>query len=99
MTEQEKEPAQQMDKPRPRKSGSGPHIDVERHLESRRAVRDLLTRQKIFVSSRRFSGGGMASARVLVQGEYYDVNDRQLAQLRQGLSPAELMLEPAGDEL
>ena len=99
MTEQEKEPAQQMDKPRRRKGGSGPRIDVERHLESRKAVRDLLTRQKIFVSSRRFVGGGMASARVLVHGEYYDVNDRQLAQLRQGVSPAEFMLEPARDEL
>lgn len=99
MTEQEEEPAQRMDKPRRQSGGSGPRIDVERHLESRKAVRDLLTRQKIFVSSRRFVGGGMASARVLVQGEYYDVNDRQLAQLRQGLSPAELMLEPARDEL
>ena len=76
-----------------------PRIDVDRHLESRKAVRELLSRPKIFVSSRRFAGGGMVSARVLVHGEYYDVNDKQLAQLRQGLSPAELMLEPARDEL
>ena len=99
MTEQEKEPTQRVKKAHGNGGGSGPRIDVERHLESRKAVRDLLARQKIFVSSRRFVGGGMASARVLVHGEYYDVNDRQLAQLRQGLSPAELMLEPVRDEL
>jgi hypothetical protein len=73
-------------------------IDVDKHLASRKAVRDLLARQKVVVSSRRFAGGSMSSARVLVQGEYYDVNDNQLAQLRKGLSPAELMLEPARDE-
>ncbi len=95
MTENEKKLEQPEDNPR---RLSGPRIDVDRHLESRKAVRELLTRPKIF-SSRRFAGGGMASARVLVHGEYYDVNDKQLAQLRQGLSPAELMLEPAGDEI
>ncbi len=99
MTEHEKEPAQPIESAGRGVRNSRQDIDVDRHLASRKAVRDLLARPNIFVSSRRFAGGGMASARVLVHGEYYDVNDKQLAQLRQGLSPAELMLEPASDDI
>lgn len=74
-------------------------IDVDRHLASRKAVRELMSRQKVFVCSQRFAEGGIQSARVLVRGEYYDVNETQLAQLRDGLSPADLMLEPVREDL
>lgn len=74
-------------------------IDVDRHLASRRAVRELLARRNVFVCSQRFAEGGVQSARVLIGGEYYDVDGTQLAQLRDGLSPADLMLVPAREDL
>jgi hypothetical protein len=75
-------------------------IDVDRHLASRKAVGELLDRRKkVFVCSQRFAEGGIQSARVLIGGEYYDVDGTQLAQLIDGLSPADLMLVPAREDL
>ena len=78
---------------------AGPAINVDRHLASRKAVGELLNRQKVFICSQHFAEGRVRSTRVLVRGEYYDVNDHQLTQLQNGLSPADLMLEPAQEEL
>jgi hypothetical protein len=60
----------------------------------RAAVRAALDRHKVFVSTRRFSGGELASARVIVGGEAYEVSARQLLLLEQGKTPADLALEP-----
>lgn len=63
--------------------------------KKRAAVRAALNRHKLFVSSRTYAGGhGMTAARVLVDGEAYEVNARQLELLEQGKMPADLMLEP-----
>ena len=97
MTERDKERASPPSAGAPRNSPI--RIDVDRHLASRKAMREVLSRQKVFVCSQRFAEGDIQSARVLVGGEYYDVNGTQLAQLRDGLSPADLMLVPAREDL
>ncbi|ESY79890.1 hypothetical protein X739_30215 [Mesorhizobium sp. LNHC220B00] len=63
----------------------------------RAAVRKALDRHKVYVTAQRFSGGTY-SARVLVDGEAYWVDEFRLSQLQQGLSPAELELTPATDD-
>ena len=63
----------------------------------RAAVRKALDRHKVYVTAQSFSGG-VYSARVLVDGEAYWVDEFRLAQLQQGLSPAELELTPATDD-
>ncbi|TPL83316.1 hypothetical protein FJ950_19010 [Mesorhizobium sp. B2-3-14] len=63
----------------------------------RAAVRKALDRHKVYVTAQRFSGGTY-SARVLVDGEAYWVDEFRLSQLQQGLSPAELELMPATDD-
>ncbi|QDC00329.1 hypothetical protein [Mesorhizobium sp. 8] len=63
--------------------------------KKRAAVRAALNRHKVFISSRTYAGGsGMTSARVLVDGEAYEVSARQLQLLEQGKTPADLLLEP-----
>lgn len=54
-------------------------------------------KNRVIVSSRRFSAGQMR-ARILVGGEYYDVGERELAALKAGATPDDLWLEPAQDE-
>ena len=76
---------------------SGP-IDVANHLAQRRAVGDLLRRQRVMVTARRFRGGEM-TARVLIDGELYDVDEFRLSQLQSGLTPADLMLDPVAGEV
>ncbi|MER9392201.1 hypothetical protein NKK50_16055 [Mesorhizobium sp. M0001] len=63
----------------------------------RAAVRKALDRHKVYITGQSYSGGSY-SARVLVDGEAYWVDEFRLSQLRQGLSPAELELTPASDE-
>jgi hypothetical protein len=70
---------------------------VARENSRRSAVKTALERHKVYVTAQRFSGGSY-SARVLVDGEAYWVDEFRLSQLRQGLSPAELDLLPAIDD-
>ena len=70
---------------------------VAREKSRRAAVKSALERHKVYVTAQRFSGGSY-SARVLVDGEAYWVDEFRLSQLRQGLSPAELDLLPAIDD-
>ena len=70
-----------------------PRIDVNNQLAARRAIQSILQSQRMAVSSRRFHGGQM-TVRVLVDGEYYDVDAGRLEQLQTGSTPADLCLEP-----
>jgi hypothetical protein len=70
---------------------------VARENARRAAVKTALERHKVYVTAQRFSGGSY-SARVLVDGEAYWVDEFRLSQLRQGLTPAELDLLPAIDD-
>ncbi|MET2825497.1 hypothetical protein [Mesorhizobium shangrilense] len=63
----------------------------------RAAVRKALDRHKVYITAQSFSAGTY-SARVLVDGEAYWVDEFRLAQLREGLTPAELELMPAADD-
>jgi hypothetical protein len=63
----------------------------------RAAVRTALGRHKVYITAQSFSGGAY-SARVLVDGEAYWVDEFRLSQLQGGLSPAELELTPATDD-
>lgn len=65
---------------------------VSTHLASRRAVKRVLERQKVHIISKQFHHGSVTT-RVLVCGEYYDVDNRQLDLLEMGKSPAQLGLE------
>ncbi|MET0574785.1 MAG: hypothetical protein ABWZ83_02880 [Mesorhizobium sp.] len=70
---------------------------VKRQIAARKAVKSSLERHKLVIAHKRHSSDGM-SARVLFDGEYYDVNARSLAMLQAGKTPGELGLEPyAGD--
>lgn len=71
-----------------------PHIDVSRHFASRRAMKAWRDRQRLTMVFRRFHDGAVTT-RLLIDGEYYDVNDIQLARLAEGVAPAELDLHPA----
>jgi hypothetical protein len=66
--------------------------DVSKHLASRRAVKRVLERQKVHTVSKQFHHGRVTT-RVLVGGDYYDVDNRQLDLLEMGKSPAQLGLE------
>ena len=70
---------------------------LAREKSRRAAVKTALERHKVYVTAQRFSGGSY-SARVLVDGEAYWVDEFRLSQLRQGLTPAELDLLPAIDD-
>ncbi|TPN76679.1 hypothetical protein FJ987_12250 [Mesorhizobium sp. CU2] len=72
-------------------------VSVARENSRRAAVKNALERHKVYVTAQRFSGGSY-SARVLVDGEAYWVDEFRLSQLKQGLSPAELELTPAIDD-
>lgn len=77
---------------------SGRRTAVENQVKARTAVRRALERHKIHVASKRYSEGRM-SARVLIDGEYYDVDAGELALLQAGRDPrADLGLEPVSDE-
>ena len=71
---------------------------VAKQIRQRRAVADALDRQKVFISSMRFKGGGEPTYRVIVSNEAYVVGQRSLDLLMKGVPPRELDLEPALDE-
>lgn len=67
---------------------------VGNQVKARAAVRRALERHKVDITAKRYSGGRM-SARILVEGEYYDVDERQLALVEAGKHPQrDLALEP-----
>ena len=56
-------------------------------------------KQRLFVAMKRHGpGSGQTRSRVLVDGEYYDVDARQLAKLQAGATPQDLELYPTQDE-
>lgn len=65
-------------------------IDVNHHLAARRAMGAL--RQRVTITRETF--GATHTARVLIDGAYYDVDDRELRKLIAGSSPADLDLSP-----
>lgn len=76
--------------------GNGPNkipIDKSRHVAQRLAMAEWRERQRVFVTRQTF--GDRYLARVLVEGEYYDVSRRELESLRAGRTPADLDLYPA----
>lgn len=70
---------------------------VSSQNSQRAAVRKALERHKVYVTAQSFSAGAYR-ARVLVDGEAYWVDEFRLAQLREGLTPAELELSPSTDD-
>ena len=74
---------------------TGLPIDVGRQLAARRAMDDL--RKRVIVTRERFGDAGH-TARVLVDGEYYDVTDRELTRLLAGSTPADLELYPVAED-
>jgi len=86
-------PATAPAQPRDRNRTAAPYAGSGNHLAQRRAVKALLDKQKVVVSSYRHHNGHM-TARVLVAGEYYDVDRRRLDLLVAGATPADLSLEP-----
>ena len=66
---------------------------VRRQVAARHAVKSALDRHQLVIAHKRHSRDGM-SARVLFDGEYYDVDALSLAMLQAGKSPGELGLEP-----
>lgn len=71
---------------------------VEKQVKARAAVRRALEQHKFHIASQRYSQGHM-SARVLIDGEYYVVDARELALLQAGKDPkADLGLEPVAEE-
>lgn len=72
-------------------------IDVNRHMAARQAMAEFRRRPRVVVTRETFGDEGH-TARVLVDGEYYDVDDVDLNRLRAGSSPQDLELYPvAGD--
>lgn len=67
--------------------------DIGKHLASRRAVKRVFDRQKVVTVSKRFDHGHVTT-RVLVDGEYYEVDNRQLDLLEMGKSPVQLGIDP-----
>lgn len=79
--------------------GDGPNkisIDMSRHVAQRRAMAKWRERQRVFVTHQTF--GDRYSARVLVDGEYYDVSRGELESLLAGVTPADLELYPVAGE-
>jgi len=74
-----------------------PKIDVNSQVAARRAIQSILRSQRVAISSRRFHGG-RTTIRVLLEGEYYDVDAFRLEQLQSGMAPAALSLEPVRDD-
>lgn len=102
MSEKGTDPPANQNVPQSRSRPSSAPIDVRNHMRSREAVKALLDRhKKVFVCRRTFSKYGM-EARILLDGKYYDVNARQLADIQAGARPEDLWgvdeIDPADDE-
>lgn len=85
-----------------RRPASAFGIDVRGHLAQRKAVGDLLQRQKrLFVLREDFSHGAM-TARIRYNNRYFDVDRAGLAQIRAGADPDDIWtaeeVDPAGLE-
>lgn len=67
---------------------------IGNQAKARAAVRRALDRHKLYIVHKRYFDGIM-SARVLIDGDYYDVNERELALLEAGRRPRQdLALDP-----
>lgn len=66
---------------------------VSRQNAARRRVREALDRHKLVVSRTRYRNGKL-SALVLMDGQYFDVNEWELGLLKGGATPSELGLFP-----
>ena len=66
---------------------------VSRQITARRRVREALDRHKLVVSRTRYRNGKM-SALVLLDGQYFDVNEWEFSLLKEGAAPSELGLFP-----
>lgn len=80
-------------RPLPQRPSKAPSMDDQLH--QRRAVAALRERMRLHIASQVFRDGSLQNTRVAIDGEFYDVNERQLARLRRGATPAELDLERA----
>lgn len=70
-------------------------IDVRRHLAARKTMGEL--RQRMIVTRETFGADGH-TARVLINGDYYDVDSGELDRLKSGAKLANLEIYPvAGD--
>ena len=70
---------------------------ASRQIAARRRVQKALDRHKLIISRKRYRHGEM-TALVLMDGQYFDVNEWELGLLRQGAKPGELGLFPAADD-
>lgn len=68
---------------------------VKSQIAQREVVREA--KRRAIVTSAAYTGSRMR-ARVLVDGEYYDVDERRLDELLDGRTPAELGLDPVEEE-
>jgi hypothetical protein len=71
---------------------------ISKHLRQRAAVAALNERKRIRIVSRRIADGEVKTARVRVDGEFYEVRPIDLELLQQGRSPEWLGLEPIPDD-
>jgi hypothetical protein len=70
---------------------------VSRQIAARRRVKAALDHHRLVISRKRYRNGEM-SALVLMDGQYFDVNEWELGLLRQGATPGELGLFPVIDD-
>jgi len=70
---------------------------VDSQLKQRKAVAKALKRQQVHITAKRYRVGHETSYRVLVDGNYYDVNQGVLDRLLADATPAQLELEPVQD--
>jgi hypothetical protein len=68
---------------------------VKSQLAKRERVREA--KRRAIVTSASYSQRGMR-ARVLIDGEYYDVDERRLELLLDGRTPADLELTPVSED-
>jgi hypothetical protein len=71
---------------------------ISQHLRHRAAVAALKERERVRIISRRIADGETKSARVRVDGEFYEVRPIDLALLQKGRSPEWLGLEPIPED-
>ena len=64
------------------------------HLRQRRATGAMLDRVRVQVALRRYGGPRGGTARVVIDGEFYEVSAAVLEALEEGYTPESLQLEP-----
>jgi hypothetical protein len=70
---------------------------VDNQVKQRKAVSKALRRQMVHITAKRYRLGHETSYRVLVEGDYYDVDQNVLDRLLADATPAQLELEPVHD--